>query len=121
MMTREGKISCLTCCKNPIPLPRNKQTKEMINRGCYEDSPRPQWRDEKGQWIKRCPIRLIDQEAETYLTFYIHYKNGYLPFSGGILQQPEKIMRAFSYIEYLEYKTMEEKAKKPSLTGNRGR
>jgi len=37
-------------------------------------------------------MRYIDSHLESTLQLYIHYKNGHLPYQGGVLNQPNRLM-----------------------------
>lgn len=65
--------------------------------GCTTDTALPMTLD--GVEIFRCPRRpLLDDPQFFNLIFstYRHYKDGFLPVSGGILDQAPKMMRAMS-------------------------
>lgn len=66
--------------------------------GCESDSPVPLYTID-GEDIFRCPLKLITSESYIYMQFYHHYKNGYLPVQGGILDQSSKFLEAMDIIE----------------------
>ena len=66
--------------------------------GCEEDSPASVYAID-GEDIYRCPLRLITPQSSIYMQFYYHYKNGYLPVQGGILDQSAKFLKAMTIIE----------------------
>jgi len=66
-------------------------------RGCNADAPYPIY-ELDGEPIMRCPLKLIKPETYTYLRFYGHYKQGFLPNEGGLLDQPLKYLQAMEVI-----------------------
>lgn len=80
-------------------------------RGCYGPVGRPIYRlgDEE---YDRCPVRLVEPWTHEVLVLYRHYKNGFLPYAGGVTDQPAKLMRAFLLIENAVSEAEAERAKK---------
>jgi hypothetical protein len=59
-------------------------------RGCEKDAPFAYWTDINGENRKRCPRRPIFEDPNWYnriITAYNQYKAGFLPHSGGLLEQ----------------------------------
>lgn len=77
-------------------------------RGCTEPVAEARYMD--GVTSNRCPLKVVNQQSITYLMIYNHYKAGFLPHEGGILQQPSKILDAIKVIEST-IAEMEEKEK----------
>lgn len=46
-----------------------------------------------------CPRRQISTQSWQLLSYYKFYKNGFLPFEGGINDQPAHIMQAIALID----------------------
>ena len=46
-----------------------------------------------------CPLPMITGETRSMLKLHAHYKNGILPISGGILDQPAAYVEAMNIIE----------------------
>lgn len=44
--------------------------------------------------INRCPAAMLDKEARFFMDLYTHYKNGFLPTAGGVLDQPSVFNKA---------------------------
>jgi len=63
---------------------------------------------ETGQQFYRCPIKLVTNQTWFLLALYNHYKNGYLAFAGGVLDQPEWYLKRMEKIQELEYRMREE-------------
>jgi len=53
----------------------------------------------KKEVIKRCPIKLITPVTIRIMQLYRFYKQGFLPNTGGILQQSSVLLTAFDVIE----------------------
>ena len=43
-------------------------------------------------------MKLVTANSKFYLDAYGHYMNGYLPFPGGWIDQPSKIMQAINVV-----------------------
>lgn len=56
--------------------------------------PTSRWED-----IRYCPLSRITEETALYLKYYGHYKNGYLPAEGGLLDQTARFLRAMEIID----------------------
>jgi len=53
----------------------------------------------EGIKVDRCPVKMITAQSMAYIEAYYQYKNGYLPNSGGWLDQPIKFLEAMKIIE----------------------
>jgi hypothetical protein len=47
----------------------------------------------------RCPVKMVGQRIRTAMRFYIHYKNGYLPIPGGVLDQSNTFLAACEILD----------------------
>jgi len=106
MMVRETELECRTCATH-FPLSKEKQTQRQVRRGCFGDAKEPFTID--NEKIMLCPVKQVSSEAMEWMDLYMHYKNGYLPIQGGILQQPKKYLDAIGYIGYLDYKLQKDR------------
>jgi len=82
----------------------------LLDLGCEEDRPDNGVTYENVPGIgdiTRCPLAMINSEANGVLRLYNHYKNGYLPNAGGINEQSASLMRAFEIIESAHNKACE--------------
>lgn len=70
-----------------------------IERGCVEDSPIPDvW--QIGEYkFQRCPVKIVDQSVYELIQAYNFYKSGYLPNTGGWLDQSCKFIGSVQFIE----------------------
>jgi hypothetical protein len=48
---------------------------------------------------RTCLLPMIDDESRHMLQLFTHYKNGILPFSGGLLDQPAAYSEAMATVE----------------------
>ena len=46
-----------------------------------------------------CLLPMINECSALMIRLYSHYKNGLLPYGGGIFEQPNKFMRSMEIIE----------------------
>lgn len=46
-----------------------------------------------------CPRKLVTARSWFFLDLYRHYKNGFLPCAGGLLEQPFSFVRAMAIID----------------------
>jgi hypothetical protein len=54
---------------------------------------------EIGLESRTCLLPMVDEGSRELLRLYGHYKNGLLPFGGGILEQPALYDEAMAYID----------------------
>ena len=67
---------------------------KQVFRGC-NGNPR-----QKLDWSPDiCPVKQIDRNINVYFELYGHYKDGYLPYPGTIMQQPSKLLSIFNIID----------------------
>ena len=50
--------------------------------------------------FNRCPVKFVTNDAVQILAMYDHYKNGFLPISGGLLEQSNVFLQAMSFIPF---------------------
>lgn len=62
-----------------------------------------------GKPLDRCPAKAIPLEVRDYIMYYSYYKKGHLPFSGGLIRQPIKLLQIFSILESAEIDVMKDK------------
>lgn len=48
---------------------------------------------------KVCLLPLITDRSRLFLNLHKHYKNNYLPFSGGLMDQPQLFLEAMEILE----------------------
>lgn len=48
---------------------------------------------------RTCLLPMIDDESRNMLQLFTHYKNGLLPFGGGLLDQPAAYCEAMAVVE----------------------
>lgn len=77
--------------------------------GCEEDAPVPVYAVD-GENIFRCPLKLITEESYIYMRYYRHYKNGFLPVHGGLMDQATKFLKAMAIIDSAIEETRRENA-----------
>ena len=82
----------------------NKQIKEV--RGCF-GLKKPVVIE--GIKVKKCPLKEVKGQSMAYLEAYRQYKNGFLPYGGGWLNQPLKFLEAMKVIEDAVEKISSEK------------
>lgn len=62
--------------------------------------------------FQTCPVNFYSQAFAVYIDLFRHFENGILPFKGGLLEQPNKIMEVFNLIESLKIERSNERQKK---------
>ena len=73
-----------------------------FQRHCDDSNPAPHPMfaiPEIGLESRTCLLPKVTQEARLMLDLYRHYKNGYLPVAGGIMDQPAVFMESMSIID----------------------
>ncbi|MFH1385107.1 MAG: hypothetical protein ABIH47_09145 [Candidatus Omnitrophota bacterium] len=82
------KLDCRACSEE-----------EKRENGCREDSPIPDVWELDGWMFQRCPASIITVQTGRILRAYTFFKLGFLPYSGGWLEQPAKFISAIEIIE----------------------
>lgn len=68
-----------------------------------------------------CPARTLSAWEKSMLFFYRHYKNGFLPASGGLLAQSRTYLEAMHVIDGQADEIMEERRRKVNNSPRRGK
>jgi len=86
--------------RNPAEFncPRCSPAKQIEN-GCEQDSPIPKRWEIAGQSYQRCPLRLVTAKTWLAIRLYQQYERGFLPVSGGILEQSAAFLQAVEIIQ----------------------
>lgn len=72
---------------------------EQKDKGCTEDAPIPR-RWQIGEEIYRqCPVNLVTSQTWFAIQLYHQYKSGFLPVSGGILDQSSIFLQITNVIQ----------------------
>lgn len=97
------KLDCRTCT-----------IIQKKSRGCEEDAAQPFTLEINGvrEQLNRCPLRLITMNSARIMKYYRFFKQGFLPSTGGIGQQSQKLFDAFEIIDIEESKMMDKKDSK---------
>ena len=71
------------------------------SRGCEAEAEQPFLMEINGQQevLNNCPIKLVTPVTVRIMQLYRFYKQGFLPNTGGILQQSSVLLIAFDVIE----------------------
>ena len=64
-----------------------------------------------GKPADRCVVKLLPIEIKDYIRYYEYYKKGFLPFRGGVSEQPIKLLDIFDILESAEMEMMKDKYK----------
>ena len=78
-------------------------------RGCYGNPVQPYLID--GKPADRCVAKMLPIEVKEYIKYYGYYKKGFLPFRGGVSEQPAKLLDIFDILESAEAEAMKNKYK----------
>lgn len=107
----DSSYQCTQCLKRVSAPAREKK-------GCETATTEPfaEWR--KLIKFKRCPANYYSQYWASVIDIFRQYEKGILPFSGGLLDQPSKMIEALNLVETLKIEwdneriTKEQKAQK---------
>jgi hypothetical protein len=62
----------------------------------------PMWAIKEAEIESRtCFLPMVTEESWLFLRLYQHYKNGILPFPGGLLEQPHVYLKAMELLDHL--------------------
>jgi len=64
---------------------------------------------ETAEHFYQCPVKLVKKSSWELFEIYQHYQAGFLPFSGGSMEQPEWLMKRLAYIHGLRMKIERER------------
>lgn len=89
------------------------------NKGCSTvlEKPFSSWNDDIK--YKTCPVNFYDQSVVTYIDLFRQFDKGLLPFTGGLLEQPNKIMEIFNLIETLKAENERERLERQQKADKR--
>jgi len=59
----------------------------------------------------KCPSNFFNPAYSQIIDFFRHFQSGALPFSGGLFEQPAKIIEVFRLIENLENERLADQAR----------
>lgn len=76
-------------------------------RGCFGKPVQPYLID--GKPASMCVAKLLPSEIKDYIRYYGYYRKGYLPFRGGISEQPVKMLEIFEILESAEVEVQRNK------------
>ncbi|MBI5789288.1 MAG: hypothetical protein HZA78_10580 [Candidatus Schekmanbacteria bacterium] len=75
-------------------------TKAMkVEKGCEEDSPLPERWVIDAEAYRRCPLKLVSGLSWSAIRLYQYYRQGFLPVTGGILDQSNLFLQALEIIQ----------------------
>ena len=69
--------------------------------------------------LTRCPANFWDGFAQEFISIYRLFERGVLPFSGGVMDQPAKLIQAMAIIEGLDLKEKAEQQKRMAANAKR--
>lgn len=72
-----------------------------------------------GKELKLCPLKSLTPRVRRMLDVYAHYKNGFLPCGGGVLQQPHKYMQGIRILSTIEHDENKSKNKAKQTIKNK--
>lgn len=92
----DADYNCTKCKK------RISDTARDLMKGCTTKNEKPvgKWREEITYFT--CPVNFYRRDYAMYIDMFRHFESGVLPFNGGLLEQPSKIIEVFSLIESLK-------------------
>jgi hypothetical protein len=102
-------FNCAAC------LNRYKKDHRDSSKGCNTPASRVVAEYQPFYKFRRCPGALKTNAAREIIGMHRLYEQGVLPFNGGFLEQPAKIVEAMGVVDALKFehqKDLEEKAKK---------
>ncbi|MEI8350096.1 MAG: hypothetical protein WCI77_08070 [Candidatus Omnitrophota bacterium] len=83
---------------------------QKIDRGCNKDSPIPdKWQIGEIKF-QRCPKKIVNYEVNIYFQAYRRFQQGFLPNSGGWIEQPAKFNDIIDILE-AEFDAIEQESR----------
>ncbi len=65
----------------------------------------------EGKVLTQCPLRYLAPNVMRAINLHSHYKNGFLPHAGGVLNQPARTMKQIEAVASVENDIEENKTK----------
>lgn len=99
-------------------LDENDEEQVLRDRGFSEDQIRYTLKDKQGTSFKSLNVVFHEKNKLKYpyfsyiITLFNQYKNGTLPFTGSLVEQPAKIIEIFDVLYQLQYEQEENSRKK---------
>ncbi len=95
-MLHDATYQCNQCTKRLPKVDRD------LRKGCSKslDKPFSSWRDLIK--FRKCPANFFSPYWASTIDNFRQYQNGLLPFKGSLLDQPNKVIEAYSFIETLK-------------------
>ena len=59
--------------------------------------------------FKKCPANFLNNSVSDYMTMFLNYEKGIMPYSGCLMEQPYKVFEIFGIIE--KYRRVKSKDK----------
>lgn len=119
----DDRFNCRSCVQMIRSRAKDEaQVKRALwQKGCAESVPHIVYQDEVFQY-HTCPRMHHSNQVREFINAESLTERGLLPFSGGIFDQPAKMMEVFSVIKsFKTAKLREEEAKKSARVKNQGR
>lgn len=81
-------------------------------KSCFTEKPKEIVNYNNSIKYYKCPSNFFNPAYAQIIDLFRHFQNGALPFTGGLFEQPSKIIEAFRLIEYLDNERMADQARK---------
>lgn len=81
-------------------------------KACSVESKKPVFEYKDRIKYYRCPANFVDMSIVHYMTVNKHFRNGIMPFSGTLMEQPNKLIEILELIESLLNEIESEKSRK---------
>jgi len=105
----DQNLNCAMCLKKNSEKIRNER------KGCNEPLPSAVGKHRNLYSFFRCPSSLKSKSYQNIIELHEQFDKGLLPFSGGILDQPYKLVEIMSYVADLKsehYNDLKKQAEK---------
>jgi hypothetical protein len=102
----DKSFNCVDCKKRMSVEARN------LMRGCEKPADKDIFTWKNRISFKSCPVNYYNSGSALLVEYFRHFEKGALPFKGGLMEQPGKILDVFSLFESLKVEMELDRLKK---------
>jgi hypothetical protein len=117
MVIHDEKLKCSKCIKRLTQQVRDSRM------GCSVAATADVFHYKRTYFWDRCPANMWNGAYQELISSYRHFERGLLPFPGGLMDQPAKLIECFDLIESLileDKKNRQEQQMAQAKRGKRG-
>lgn len=115
MVIHDKSLQCGTCTKRLTQQVRDSRM------GCSKPANQEVFHFKKTYFWTSCPANMWNGACQELISIYRHFERGLLPFPGGLMDQPAKVLECFDLIENLMIEDRKNRQEKQMAQAKRKR